>query len=159
MKFFPGEIANKAISTSENLQKRMPYITLSPNWCPLCKKENESQSHLFMQCTYTQNFWTTILNIFGWHLTFPREVKDFLDMTLTYHPFKNAKALLWKNLIMAFFWNMWKERNQRIFAETTQTYTKFFDNVVYQAISWCKLSNIFTSYRCTSLVANWEGLL
>ena len=34
---------------------------------------------------------------------FPREVKDLLDVTLMYHPFKNAKAPLWKNLIMTFF--------------------------------------------------------
>ena len=65
--------------------------------------ENESQSYLFMQCTYAQNFWTTILNIFGWHITSPRKVKEFLDMVLTYHPFKNAEALLWKNLIMVSF--------------------------------------------------------
>ena len=159
VKFFLWEIAHKAIRTSENLQKRMPYISLSPNWCPLCKKENKSQSHLFMLCTYAQNIWTTILNIFGWHLTFPREVKDFLDMALMYHPFKNPKALSWKNLIMTFFWNMWKERNQRIFAEKTQTCAKLFNIVVYQAKSWCKLSNIFTSYSHTSLIANWEGLL
>ena len=61
VKFFLWEIAHKTISTSENLQKkkkkkRMPYITLSTHWCPLCKKENESKSHLFMQCTYAQNF-------------------------------------------------------------------------------------------------------
>ncbi|XP_022992361.1 RWD domain-containing protein 1-like isoform X1 [Cucurbita maxima] len=60
----------------------MSYITLSPNWCPLYKKENESQSHLFMQCTYAQNFWTTILNIFKWHLTFPRE-EDETDESTT----------------------------------------------------------------------------
>ena len=77
-----------------------------------------------------------------------------------YHPFKNAKALLWKNFIMTFSWNMWKERNQRIFTDKTQTYTKLFDNVVYQAISLlCKLSNIFTSYNYTSILANLEGLL
>ena len=43
------------------------------------------------------------------NLTFPREVKDLLDMALTYHPFKNAKVLQWKNLTMTFSWNMWKE--------------------------------------------------
>ena len=73
VKFFLWEIAHNAISTSENLQERMPYITLSPNWCLLCKKENESHSHLF---TYAQNFWTTILNIFGWHLTFSMLYSD-----------------------------------------------------------------------------------
>ena len=35
VKFFLWEIAHKVIRTSENLQKRMSYITLSPNWCPL----------------------------------------------------------------------------------------------------------------------------
>ena len=81
----------------------LPKLTLSPNWCPLCKKRNESQSHLFMQCTYAQNFWTMILNIFGWHLTFPREVKDLLDIALTYHPFENTKGLLWKNSLWLSF--------------------------------------------------------
>ena len=147
----------------------MSYITLSPNWCPLCKKENESQNHLFIQCTYAQNFWITILNIFECHLTFPREVKDFLDMALTYHPFKNAKALLWENLIMAFFWNRWKKRNKRIFVEKTQTYTKLFDNVVYQAISWCKLrwiyrsswfrSNLFLILLPFYLSSTWDSFL
>ena len=116
----------------------MPYITLSPNWCLLCNKENESQSHLFMQWTYAQNFWTMILNIFGWHLTFPREVKDFLDMALTYHPFKTAKALLWKNLIMAFFRNLWKERNQRIFVETnrpTQNFSTMLFTKLYLGVN------------------------
>ena len=45
---------------------------------------------------------------------------------------------------MAFFWSMWKEKNKKIFAEKTQTYTKLFANVVDPAISWYKLSNIFT---------------
>ena len=84
------------------------------------------------------------------HISKGREVKYLLDMTLTYDPFKNAKALLWKNLIMAFFWNAWKERNQGILAEKIP--------VIYQAISWCKLSNIFTFYSYTSLLTNWKGL-
>ena len=46
------------------------------------------------------------------------------------------------------------KKNQIIFAEKTQTYTKLFDNVVYQTISWCKLSNIFTSYSYTTLIGN-----
>ena len=38
-----------------------------------------------------------ILNPLEWHLTFPREVKDLLDMVLMYHLFKNAecKTLMW----------------------------------------------------------------
>ena len=85
--------------------------------------------------------------------TFPREVKDLLDMALTYCPFKNARVLLYKNLIVTFFWNLWKERNQRAFTEKTQTYTKLFNNV---AISWCKLSHTFASYSCISLIVNWS---
>ena len=64
-------------------------IMLYSKLVSIIQEKNESQSHLFMQCTYAQNFWTTIFNIFGWHLTFPREVNDRLDMT--YHSFKNRK--------------------------------------------------------------------
>ena len=120
MKFFLWEVMHKGISTSEIFEKRMPYMTLMtlfPSWCPLCKKGSEWQSHLFMQ--YTYDLLTKILNIFGWHLIFLREVKDLLDMVLTYHPFKNVKALRWKNLIMTFFWNWWKKRNKKIFVKKT----------------------------------------
>ena len=54
------------------------------------------------------------------------------------------------------FWNLWKERDQRVFTEKIQTYTKLFDNVIYHAIFWCKLSNIFASYSHTSLIVDWE---
>ena len=140
-------------------KKRITYMAVFPNWCPVCKKDNAPQTNLFMQSTYTQNLWIKILNIFEGHLTFPKEVKDLLDMALMYHPFKNAKALLWRNIIMASFWNLWKERNQIVLPRKRHTYTKLFNNVVYHSISWCKLSNILDSYSHTSLFVNWEGLL
>ena len=109
-----------------------------------------------MQCRYAQNFRKTILNIFKWHLTIPREVKDLLDMVLMYQLFKNAKTLLQENFNVNFFPNLWKEKNQRIFAEKTQTCTKLFDTVVYQAISWRKLSNIVTFYNYIFFTVNWK---
>ena len=45
-----------------------------------------------MECKYTQNFWTMILNIFGWHLTFPKEVKDFFGYDLNVPPFQERKS-------------------------------------------------------------------
>ena len=52
--------------------------------------------------------------------------KGSIGYGLNVPPFKNAKFLQWKNLVMAFFWNLWKERNQRIFTEETQIYTKLY---------------------------------
>ena len=132
MKFFIWEIVHKAISTNENLHKRMPYMTLYPSWCPLCNYEVTylCNTHTLIiswkrmpymtlypswcplcnyEVTYLCNTHTLIISWKGFSLflddisLFPSEVKNLLKMTLTYHLFKNSKVFLWKNLIMAFF--------------------------------------------------------
>lgn len=47
------------ILTLDNLQKRGINVV---NRCSLCKNGFEDRDHLFMNCAYTQQFWTEILN-------------------------------------------------------------------------------------------------
>lgn len=41
------------INTLDILQKRRPFMHLSPQWCPLCKRDGESVHHIFMHCSFT----------------------------------------------------------------------------------------------------------
>ena len=63
----------------------MSYMTLFPSWCLLGKKDNESQSHIFMlhiPIIFGQGF---AISSDGISL-FPVWVKELLDMALAYHP-------------------------------------------------------------------------
>ena len=50
------------INTIEMLQKRRPFMSLSPHWCVLCKKELESTNHLFLHCSFAEIIWSYFLS-------------------------------------------------------------------------------------------------
>ena len=79
-------------------------------------------------------------------------------MALTYHPFKNAKSPITEKPHYGFLLEFVERKKSENICRKDRP-TQLFDNVIYQAISWSELSNTFTSYSYTSLVANWEGLL
>ena len=60
---------------------------------------------------------------------------------------------------MVFFFLESVERKKSKNIRENETYTKLFDYVVYQAISWYKLPNIFTSYNYTLFIYLIHGLL
>ena len=47
------------------IQKRHPHHFLSPGWCVMCKKDNESIDHLFLHCDFSLRLWCNILKEFG----------------------------------------------------------------------------------------------
>ena len=51
IKIFLLELSHKAINTAGRLQRRMPYMSLSP-WCIMCCANVESHAHLFIHCPF-----------------------------------------------------------------------------------------------------------
>ncbi|KAK9103024.1 hypothetical protein Sjap_020278 [Stephania japonica] len=39
------------VNVANVLQNRCPYLYLSPSWCVLCKRDNETIDHVFLQCS------------------------------------------------------------------------------------------------------------
>lgn len=74
-----------------------------------------------------------------------QEMLTHLCPILLGHPFSNAKSYLWLHIIQAFFWELWKERNEdwyygrkeikQVFMDKGQPFATFFDLVIYYTIS------------------------
>lgn len=60
LKYFHWELCHGGIHTNGRVQRRMSYCYLSPSWCALCKKDLETQRHLFIHCPFAHNFWSRI---------------------------------------------------------------------------------------------------
>lgn len=109
IKFFIWELAHSAINTQDTLQPCLQYISISPNWCILCKNSAESQQQIFHTCTFVSKFWNEILRSFGWKTALPLDIKDLIPFLFSCHPSKKGKELLWLHIINAFFgtrgWN------------------------------------------------------
>ncbi|WVZ68943.1 LOW QUALITY PROTEIN: hypothetical protein U9M48_017814 [Paspalum notatum var. saurae] len=113
-RFFAWTLLHKKILTADNLQKR--------GWnndpvCKLCKQEPETITHLVKDCIFTKSVWSQIslwLNL----SSLPR-----LDQfSSVYSWWKKCRCKVEKGaredfdgLICLFWWELWKERNRRIF--------------------------------------------
>lgn len=53
-------IALNKLSTHDLLQRRNPFISLSPGWCCLCKEDRETADHIFLHCPFSQNIWAAL---------------------------------------------------------------------------------------------------
>ena len=102
------------VSVHTTLQKRHPYHSLSPDWCVLCKKDNEAIDHLFLHCEFSSTIWC--LKEIGRVWVIPKSSKELL--CLRQGLFLNNKGkVLWKIASTTTFWAIWLERNNQIFEE------------------------------------------
>ena len=101
------------LNVHSNLQRTKPYQALSPGWCILCKKNNESIDHLFLHCEFSLRQWFNILKEFGMEWVIPRTCTELLTLGQVFHLTKKGKTL-WKVAVSATFWPIWLERNRRI---------------------------------------------
>ncbi|XP_060210243.1 uncharacterized protein LOC132637117 [Lycium barbarum] len=82
--------------------------------CPLCNVENESANHLFFACAFSEGIWATILawqgirrNVLEW--------KDEVQYATTRASGNSVSACIYRMSIAASIYQIWAERNMRIF--------------------------------------------
>ena len=88
--------------------------------CSLCKNSCEDVDHLLYNYPYSWMSWEWIIHNFGWHSPFPKCLKYFL----TGWPSQPCKGIYSKceNLSPSILmWEIWKERNRRIFCDKELT--------------------------------------
>ena len=87
VKVFTWLLVVGKLSVHSTLQKRRPYHSLSPSWCVMCKKDNETIDHLFLHCDFSLRLWSNILKDFGRDWVISRMSKDLIclgkDCSLT----------------------------------------------------------------------------
>lgn len=74
VKFLLWEMTNSCLNTMERLQKRCPWINLSPSWCCLCQSNNESLQHgSFFIVLFSREIWNEVFDTFNWLVVLPYE--------------------------------------------------------------------------------------
>ena len=114
-KTFAWLVMQNRIWTSDRLQRRG-----WPNHgnCPLCNQVQESAAHLLFKCRFSSRIWTNILSWSGFHGIYPSQWTNFDDVKewwshIALGTDRARKAMAF--LLMLVTWEIWKERNARIF--------------------------------------------
>lgn len=115
-KFFAWLAIQSRVLTADKLLKR--------NWncnpfCPLCDQENETVDHLILQCIFSKQVWQYVND---WKLTqvysIPesnKTLKEWWNDAMARCQVKERKSSA--AIIMDIAWNIWKERNRRLFQQ------------------------------------------
>ena len=86
--------------------------------CVLCMEVEENVDHLFVQCKLAYQCWIFILQKLNFSMPLPHTLWDmFQDWpSLINHSFY---LCIWKCIPTIVIWEMWWERNTRIFSKST----------------------------------------
>lgn len=125
-KFFAWVLIQSKILTADKMIAR--------NWdchtmCPLCDQENETSVHLYLKCCYAKEIWVLVSIWSGGTICMPAIDEDEMEIwwTRSLEPFsKKQRRSVTAYLIMTT-WNIWKERNRRVFEGTSLRLTQVFD--------------------------------
>lgn len=133
-KFFLWLWLQNRVWTADRLQSRE-----WPNeyFCSLCYRSLETAGHLFMECPYSRSVWAKVAtwtatpslqpanwehteNVEDWYLTLPRGVRP--------------QGI--KSLAILVIWELWKERNSRIFHQKLRTEQQMLAWIQGEAANW-----------------------
>ena len=85
-----------------------------PSRCILCLHNSENVDHLLYLCPYAQNCWDWLRRKLEWSSPFPRSFSDLIWSWPTNWG-KSVYSKLWNISPSILIWELWKERNRRIF--------------------------------------------
>jgi hypothetical protein len=123
-RFFAWLLVQRKILTADKL--------LARNWpcnpmCPLCDQEDETARHLCLQCVFAQEVWVLVAAWSDNTVTVPRRLQTLESWWSTGLAYASAADKSKRASIMIYTaWNIWKERNRRIFEAKTATPRRVF---------------------------------
>ncbi|XP_010315566.2 uncharacterized protein [Solanum lycopersicum] len=88
--------------------------------CVLCKNADETIEHLFLQCQFTRKLWENVLRMLEHQGTIPIVWEQFQQWCVQNGKGKRATAQVFKTVITEGIYDLWIERNNRIFEKKKQ---------------------------------------
>jgi len=128
-KLFMWLVQHRKILTWDNIRKRG---VLGPSRCQLYEAQEETMEHLLNNCIFTSRLWDSFATIFEQTDREKGSIinalnkwrKNFLD----YEVLSSAWALTPSFTI----WNVWKERNNRIFKNEKKPSQSLYEQILKQ---------------------------
>jgi hypothetical protein len=118
-KFFAWLLVQCKILTTDKLVVR--NCPCNP-MCALCDQEPEDAAHLCLHCVFAKEVWLHMSSWSNGLIRLPSDntsVEDWWHLSLRSFPAAQRRNVA--ALMMYTMWNIWKERNRRIFEGTTAT--------------------------------------
>ncbi|GMN45376.1 hypothetical protein TIFTF001_014557 [Ficus carica] len=125
----------------------------------MCKEEGETLVHLMLHCKVARALWQKVSTEAGCLWAFSANCRSMMiEEIVGLGSNKMAKAL-WKCLVLAVQWNIWIERNLRIFEEKEMGVDDIFEKAKFLASLWASTDNAFKNIPFSLIVLNRKDVI
>ncbi|VVA25489.1 Hypothetical predicted protein, partial [Prunus dulcis] len=144
VKIFVWQAVLGKLNTGDTLQRRCPYLCMSPHWCALCNMAGDSVNHLLLHCPFSLKLWETLLQEVNTVWVIPEGCFELFSIRIDALGRGKKAKILWGSLMQAVVWNLWLERNRRIFENYKGVgVAELWDRVKFWAALWASTSLAF----------------
>ncbi|KAM7474964.1 hypothetical protein LguiB_022207 [Lonicera macranthoides] len=136
------------VNTCDVVQKRRPFWCLSPSWCVLCKRFDESIDHILLHCGFVRWIWAGLFKAFGVVGAMPKKWLEFVEVNWHFNKGHGKARDLWRFAVLAVAWGVWMERNKRTFEEKSSSVEDLWDHTLFLTELWARVSGILDCSEC-----------
>ena len=130
---FAGRLIRDRLPTKSNMRERK--IDINDSLCPFCSIKEETASHLFFECSKTQQLWWESLSWIGTSGAYP--INPRLHFLQHSNGMKGGKKYnRWKCWWVALNWSIWQYRNKVIFTNAPFNGSKVLEDALFLAWTW-----------------------
>ncbi|XP_035835822.1 uncharacterized protein LOC118484041 [Helianthus annuus] len=114
--FLAWLICKKKLKTQDKLKQWDVGSATNLNLlcCPLCCSEPDSHEHLFFECPFSMQVWSSIKSMAGIQLGSDKW-EEIMDWLISVPAKKSMRSVIGRLLLAATAYFIWQERNQRLF--------------------------------------------
>ncbi|XP_057763530.1 uncharacterized protein LOC130983559 [Arachis stenosperma] len=122
------------VNTKDRLS-RLGIISQDDITCVLCNNEVEDVRHLFLGCVFAWQVWSAWILAFGRRWTYPGSMKEHF-ISWTEEPRRLEERNHRLRCFSAIVWNLWLERNRRVFQQTSKGVEEIINMSSNSAKEW-----------------------
>ena len=143
-----------------NTKSKLVHMNIIPAddiLCVFCSNHIENTDHLFLHCSFAKTIWNWWLDIWGLNWVFPCFLYEAFNQWLFYGvpPFLKK---VWNAIFSIIIWSIWKERNSRIFRNTSSPHNLIQDLILTRLSWWIKGWGSSFPYSCDEIIRNPRAL-
>ena len=101
----------------------------------LCKNDEETAEHLFIQCSFARRLWGRLLSWIGKQTDAPMTCEHFVQWCILHGKGKRSEAQKFKTLLAEGIYGLWMERNSRIFEHKSRNEDQLVKEIAYITIA------------------------
>lgn len=129
-------------------------MQISPNWCVLCRYDDEYGCHLFIHCPYARAIWDYFLSKLNFSWVMPKDMKELFAQCNVWGLDPCGRSF-WACLIHAMIWNIWRERNSRIFKGKRKICNEVIESIIKELGSWLFVTKEFEGISLSAFMNVW----